>query len=308
MSRRVVLPSVVFSALTALAAVAADSTAAPASLSAGQVVEKNIAAKGGLQAWRAVQTMSFSGKMDAGGKQNVQLPFSMELKRPRKLRVEIEFANDRAVQVYDGANGWKLRPFLGRRDIESFNAEELKSASMESDLDGPLVDYALKGTTVELAGVEKVEGHSAYKLKLTMKGGQVRHLWIDAQTFLEVKIEGTPRRMDGKMRPVEVYYRDFRPVNGLMVPYVLETAVGGSKQTNKMTIEKVVVNPDLEDSRFTKPGLGAAPGASNHPAAGTEPQNPEHGRSSLRYRRWIRPDVPSRTFSITSGIRSRISA
>jgi outer membrane lipoprotein-sorting protein len=177
----------------------------------------------------------------------------MEMKRPRKMRVEIEFANDKAVQVYDGANGWKLRPFLGRRDVEPFSADELKTASMESELDGPLVDYSTKGTQVDLEGVEKVEGHDAYRLKLTTKGGQVRHLWVDAQTFLEVKIEGVPRRMDGKMRPVEIYYRDYKSVNGLIVPYVLETIVQGAKQSHKMTIESVVVNPKLEDSLFAKP-------------------------------------------------------
>ncbi len=231
----------------------AQTSTTPSKLTAVQIVAKNAEAKGGLRAWRAVRSISFSGKMDAGGKQNVQLPFVMEMKRPRKTRVEIEFANDKAVQVYDGANGWKLRPFLGRSDVEQFSAEELKSASMESELDGPLVDYAAKGTKVELAGVEKVEGHDAYKLKLTMNGGQVRHLWVDAQTFLEVKIEGQPRRMDDKMRPVEIYYRDYKSVNGLMVPYVLETTVQGAKQSHKLTIESVAVNPKLEDSLFAAP-------------------------------------------------------
>jgi hypothetical protein len=98
-----------------------------------------------------------------------------------------------------------------------------------------------------------VEGHDAYKLKLTMKGGQVRHLWVDAQTFLEVKIEGIPRRMDGKMHPVEIYYRDYKSVSGLIVPYVLETTVQGVKQSHKMTVESVVVNPKLEDSLFAAP-------------------------------------------------------
>ncbi len=171
----------------------------------------------------------------------------------RKTRLEIEFANDKAVQVYDGANGWKLRPFLGRRVVEPFSADEMKATSMESDLDGPLVDYSTKGTRVDLEGVEKVEGHDAYKLKLTMKGGQVRHLWVDAQTFLEVKIEGIPRRMDGKMHPVEIYYRDYKSVSGLIVPYVLETTVQGVKQSHKMTVESVVVNPKLEDSLFVAP-------------------------------------------------------
>lgn len=231
----------------------ADIPPAPGNPSPAEIVDRNVAARGGLSAWRAVQTMSFAGKLDAGGKQNVQLPFAMEMKRPRKVRVEIEFANDKAVQVYDGENGWKRRPFLGRRDVEPFSAEELKSASMESELDGPLVDYATKGTQVELEGLEKVEGHDAYKLKLTMKGGQVRHLWVDTHTFLEVKIEGLPRRMDGKMRPVEIYFRDYRSVNGLMVPYVLETTVQGVKPSHKMIIESARVNLKMEDSLFARP-------------------------------------------------------
>jgi hypothetical protein len=145
MMRKLFLYYIAIFVLVPLAAIGADTPAASAQLSADQIVGKNIVARGGLQAWRAVQTMSYSGKMDAGGKQNVQLPFVMEMKRPLKTRVEIEFSNDKAVQVYDGANGWKLRPYLGRREVEPFTPDEMKAASMESDLDGPLVDFCLSG-------------------------------------------------------------------------------------------------------------------------------------------------------------------
>ena len=268
---------------------AADAkTPAHPQLSAAQIVDKHIAARGGLQAWRALQTLSVSGKMEAGtadsiarsvkvsrsrraptGKlplqadasaadkaeagNQVQLPFVMEMKRPGKSRVEIEFAGKTAVQVCDGAHGWKLRPFLNRDDVEPFTAEEAKSETDKGDMDGPLVDYAAKGTRVELEKVEAVEGHDAYKLKLTMKSGKVQHIWIDAQTFLDVKIDGIPRRMDGRMHNVYVYQRDFRSVQGLMMPFVLETAVDGYPDTHKMLIEKVAVNPKLDDARFTKP-------------------------------------------------------
>jgi hypothetical protein len=233
----------------------ASSAQAMGNLTAAQLIDKNIAAKGGLQSWRAVQSMTFSGKLDAGGKSKTQLPFVLEKKRPRKTRVEIVFANDTAVQVYDGANGWKLRPYLGRRTVEPYSPEELKSAAFESDVDGPLVDYAGKGSKVELEGVEKVENQDAYKLKVTMKGGQVQHLWLDAGTFLEVKVEGTPRRMDGKMRPVSIYLRDYKTVNGLQVPYVIETAVEGNRDTHKMLVESVAVNSKLDDALFAKPNV-----------------------------------------------------
>jgi outer membrane lipoprotein-sorting protein len=183
----------------------------------------------------------------------VQLPFVMEMKRPGKSRVEIEFAGKTAVQVYDGTQGWKLRPFLNRDDVEPFTAEEAKSQADKADMEGPLVDYTAKGTKVDLEKVEAVEGHDAYKLKLTMKSGKVQHIWIDTQSFLDVKVDGMPRRMDGRMHSVWIYQRDFRSVQGLMMPFVLETAVDGFPGTHKMLIEKVAVNPKLDDSRFAKP-------------------------------------------------------
>jgi outer membrane lipoprotein-sorting protein len=283
-------------------AAAADVAQSPAKLSAADIVDKNVAARGGLQAWRAVQTMSLAGKLGAGGNQRaalsmppaggrggaqtpgsrpaaqtfvtrpteeVQLPFVMELKRPRKMRFELQFNGQTAIQVFDGANGWKLRPFLNRRVVEPYTTDEMKLASMQADLDGPLVDYAAKGTRVDLAGTEKVEDRDTYKLKLTMKSGQAIHVWIDAQTFLEVKIEGNPRQLDGTEHPVEVYYRDYRLVDGLEIPYVMETKVLpvgqnalGLRDTpvppEKIVIDKVVVNPKLDEALFSKPEIGVA--------------------------------------------------
>jgi len=269
MSRKILLACTLL-----VMAISIAEAAETSKLTADQIVDKNVSARGGLRAWREVQALSMTGKMDAGGNnrptipvpgtktgpgmpaprssEQVQLPFVMELKRPRKTRLEIQFHGQTAIQVYDGSNGWKLRPFLNRREVEPFTPEEKKVASLQADLDGPLVDYAAKGTKVESEGIEKVEGKDTYKLKLTMKDGQVQHVWVDAQTFLETKIEGAPRRLDGKYHPTAIYYRDYRLVNGLMVPHVLETTVEGIRQTEKIEIEKVAVNPKLDDSRFAK--------------------------------------------------------
>src|SRR5579863_5338798 len=45
---------------------AGEGKTAPAKLTAAQIVERHIAARGGLQAWHAVQAISWTGKMDAG--------------------------------------------------------------------------------------------------------------------------------------------------------------------------------------------------------------------------------------------------
>jgi outer membrane lipoprotein-sorting protein len=273
---------------SSLALVAADTKTPHANLTAAQIVEKHVAARGGLQTWRAVQAMSWTGKLDAGGgsvdrsrkyiensgkshaskveltanedvvtnsdaDKQVHLPFLVEMKRPSKSRVEIEFAGKTAVQVYDGTNGWKVRPYLNRNDVQPFTAEEAKSEVGRGGLDGPLVDYEAKGSKVELDGVEPIKGHDAYKLKLTTKDGEVKRIWIDTESFLDVKVEGIPRMMDGRIRTVWIYQGDFRSVQGVMIPFVLETAVEGYPNTHKMVIEKVEVNPKLDDALFAKP-------------------------------------------------------
>jgi hypothetical protein len=282
------LLSVLFTLCISTALVAADSKLAPANMSVAQIVDKHVAARGGLAAWHAVQTLSLTGKMDAGSgdsaarseiiaregmgasvkhshsnaapgadnsavKEQVQLPFTLEMKRPGKSRLEIEFAGKTAVQVYDGKNGWKVRPYLNRNDVEPFTAEEAKAESGKADLEPVLFDYAAKGTTVVVEGKEPVEGNDAYKLKLTLKNGDVQHIWIDAKSFLDVKVEGVPRMFDGRMRNVWIYQRDFKAVQGVTVPYVYETAIDGGKQTHKMTVQTVAVNRALDDARFAKP-------------------------------------------------------
>jgi hypothetical protein len=244
-------------------------------MTAAQIVDKNIAARGGLAAWRAVQTMEMKGKMEAGGNQRTamsvpgekvglkvvaprpkdqaQLPFVMYLQRGRKMRVEIEFKGQTAIQVYNGTQGWKVRPFLNRHEVESFTPEELKAASTQTDLDGLLIDYAAKGSKVELESTDQVDGRNAYNLKVTDRNGNARHVWVDAETFLDVKVEGTPRRLDGKYRPVVTYFRDYRSVNGLVMPYLLETAVEGVRDTEKILIENIVSNPRLDESQFAMP-------------------------------------------------------
>jgi hypothetical protein len=274
-------------------ALAADTPSPRPTLSAEEVVARNVQARGGLKQWRAVQSLSWSGKLGAGGnqrtplpvqvpgkgngkmnlptrpKEEAELPFQMDMARTRKVRLELQFAGKTAVQVYDGTNGWKLRPFLNRTDVEPFTDEELKAASEQPDLDGLLVDYSAKGEKVELEGMEKVEDHDTYNLKVTLKDGRAVHVWVDAKTFLEAKVEGTPRRLDGKMHPVEVYYRDFRAVQGIQVPFVLETRVlplsapgKAVRETRvppeKIVIEKVEVNPKFDASHFSKPTVETA--------------------------------------------------
>lgn len=229
-----------------------------------EIIDKNIAARGGLAAWHDVQTLTYQGTIDAGGKPAHELPFVLKQKRSHKSRLEIVFKDQTALQVYDGSQGWKVRPFLNRNEVESYTPAEAKLAAKADDLDGPLVDYQKKGTKIALAGTEQVDGHQAYKLLLTAPDGTKRNLWIDAVSFLEIKMDGEPRKLDGRMHTVQLYFKDFRSEHGLNIPHVQETVVAGVKEPYKMTIAKVSLNDGLDDALFGKPRLQAV--VTNTPA------------------------------------------
>jgi hypothetical protein len=224
-------------------------------LSAAQVVEKNVAARGGADAWRKIQTMAWVGHVESANTTVPTLPFVLELKRPNKTRFEITALGQVAVRVYDGASGWKLRPSRnGKPDLQPYTPDEQKFAHEEQVIDGPLIDFQAKGIAVGLEGLDEVEGHKAYRLRVRLPSGMSHHVWIDAETFLDIKYDRETRTVVGQSATVSVFYRNYRSVEGLQIPTVIETGMGTTQPKNKLVIEKIALNPPLEDWRFAKPG------------------------------------------------------
>jgi outer membrane lipoprotein-sorting protein len=222
-------------------------------LSADQIVEKNVAARGGLDAWRKIETMVWMGHVDSANAPEQNLPFVLAMKRPNKTRFEITVLNKSAVRVFDGKEGWKLNPsVMGSGELRPYTPDELKSAHDEQVIDGMLIDHQAKGVDVALNGVEKVDGRDAYRLGVKLPSGVVRHVWVDAQSFLDVKYDHQARGVHGPVT-VEVKYSDYRSVDGLQIPFTIESGAAASGKRDKLTLDKVSLNPPLDDAMFTRP-------------------------------------------------------
>ncbi len=143
-------------------------------------------------------------------------------------------------------------PFGGKTAPEPMSADEIKQVKEQADIDGPLVDYKEKGTTVELVGKESVEGADAYNLKLTNKDGDVRNMYIDAEHFLPIK-EVMRRSVQGNDMEMEISVGDYKDVGGLKFPHSMDTKVKGMPQGQSMLITKIELNPTIEASRFKMP-------------------------------------------------------
>jgi hypothetical protein len=259
-------------------ALATAQTAAPAKPVSGlpsvdELIAKNIEAHGGIEKIKAVQSIRMTGKMTMG--QGMEAPMVIEMKRPKAMRMEFTVQGMTGIQAYDGKTGWAVMPFGGKKDPEPMNAEDLQEAEENADIDGPLVDYKSKGYTVELIGKEKVEGSDAYKLKVNMKNGTVRYIYLDADTMLEIKNEG--KRM---IRGSEVEFvstiGDYKEVGGLLYPYSIEMGAKDHPEKQNIIIDKIEINPKLDDARYKMPAAAAAeaPGAPKGDAAKAAPGKP----------------------------------
>jgi outer membrane lipoprotein-sorting protein len=231
--------------------------------SADEIVSKYLAARGGIDKIRAVKSERVIGTITFGSETNG--PFVVERKRPLKMHMEISFGEQKFIRVYDGKSaGWTYNPFVPSPSVESMPESELRNILDEADFDGPFVDYKSKGNRLEFVDKEEVLGKTAYKIKLTSKIGEISHFYFDASTGLLLKWEGD-RNIAGKNVPWESFFHDFREVDGLKYPFLIESDAPGTDQTQKISADKIEVNVAIPDSRFEKPTPPPVP-AANSPA------------------------------------------
>ncbi len=228
------------------------------SLSVDQIIAKNVEAMGGMARLKAIKSIRLTGKAGGGP---MEVPFVMEQKRPGSFYQDVTVQNMHLIQAFDGKTGWTINPFAGyggKKDPELMDADALKSAQDQSDIDGPLVDYKDKGHKVEYLGKEDMEGSSTHKLKVTLKNGNIQTIFLDADSFLVIK-QTSKRVVRGTEVETEATLGDYKEVGGVMMPHSMEMGAKGRPEKQKLTIEKVEINPVIDDAKFKMPEKKAEP-------------------------------------------------
>jgi hypothetical protein len=259
----------------ATSAIGGQVVAAP-NLTAAQIVDKHVAALGGLDAWRKIDTMVWVGHLETGNPAAPVVPYMLQMKRPLKRRFEVHLRDETSVRIFNGNDGWKVRPARGGiPELLPYSDEELKSAHDGPGIDGPLFDYQAKGVKVDLETIEELEGHKTYRLSVTLPSGATQHVWIDAQSFLDVQYDRESRTATGQSGVVTVHQRAFKTVGGLKIPHSIVTNAGPGKASETMVIDQVVLNPPLSDAVFARPNVPSRRNLGGF--GGTAPPPPSRG-------------------------------
>jgi hypothetical protein len=224
---------------------------------ADELVAKNIEAKGGATALHNLQALRLTGKMLVQQGQ-IELAYRETKKRPDEVRSEASLQGMTQIQAYDGKDGWKVSPFFGRKDPERMATDDVKALIEDSEIDGALVDWKAKGSTVEYLGTEDVDGTPAHKLKVVRKNGDVSFVYLDPDHFLEIRIV-TQRVRHGAHEEVETDLGDYEQAGGVFIPTSIEVGRKGAQDKQTIVIDKVEANVPVDDTIFHFPGQISLP-------------------------------------------------
>ena len=234
---------------------------------AEELVAKNLAAKGGEEKIKAIKSLRMAARYQEADGFTAQV--TQDAKAPDRLRQSFTLQGMTQVQAYDGASGWQINPFNGRRDAEMLGEDDMRDITEDADFYGPLVDAKAKGETIEYMGHATIDGDDAYKLKVTLKNGDVYYYYLDPDTFLEFRTE-RQQFIRGSVREMVTEFGSYKQVAGVYMPFVITS--GRRKDlanASTVTIASIEANVPVDDQAFKMP---AAPAVSA-PVKGSEPPN-----------------------------------
>ena len=238
-----------------LAALVLTSERSASAQTADEIVEKHLTAIGGRAALGKLTSRSTAGTMTLstpGG----DISGSIETlnQRPNKTRTLINLdltslgAGPMVVdQRFDGTTGYALDSLRGNRDITGGQLEALKNGEFPN----PFLTYKERGVTVEVSGKEKVGEREAYVLLVKPKSGASSRQFIDAESYLPVKLVQKLDLPDLGEVEQTAEFSDFRDVDGVKLPFKMK--VTSAVQTFTITVTKVEHNKKIDESLFAKP-------------------------------------------------------
>ncbi len=221
-------------------------SAAPAAQTAvDDLVAKNLAAKGGVEKLRGVTSVRITGRVKGGRGLST---ITVWTRRPNSMRQEMTTDGQTVVTGFDGTTFWAVNPLLGpgARQLSGPAAERAREEA--EDFDSVLLDYREKGYTVEV--VPSGAGAPPH-LRVTKKNGKVQDIYLDPSTFLEQRISAEVSQ-GGKTVTITTEFANYRPVDGMMVPFTIRQSVNGQVQ-GEVNYDRVQFNLPFDDGLFRMP-------------------------------------------------------
>lgn len=209
---------------------------------AEEVIDKYIAAIGGKEKLKKINSIKVDGQIEVQG---LQIPFTMQAVNNKGVRVDGEFQGNKFIDIITPTQGWAQNPMAGKATLQPLSADELKEKLDQLDIQEPFVDYKEKGSTIESLGKDEEDGNEYFKIKLTTKNKNETTYFFDLKTNLVYKQETTTKQQGQDIKVTTKNY-DYKDTDfGVKMPF--KTDQGGMVMVTK----KVVTNEAVDEKLFT---------------------------------------------------------
>jgi len=237
-----------YNRILAIAILFLISTFASFSQTADEIVDKSIAASGGLDNYKSLKSAKMVAKMSAQG---MEFGITIMIKKSA-IRTEQEMMGQKMLQVTDGKNAWMMSP--QSPEAQPLPAEAISDMKDQSLMaTNKLLKYKEPGAKIEKQGKEKVDGVTCNKIKLTDKDGKSETMSIDADSYLIKKIVS---EVNGTS--VEFTLQDYKKTGKFNAPYKW-IIKAGENQNMEINIATLEYDIPLDDALFTKPASSPKP-------------------------------------------------
>lgn len=227
----------------------AKAEAKPASAAMPQVddlLDKFVSAIGGKEAVQKQTSRIIKGTMEL---EAMNMSGSVEgwSKAPNKNAMVIELSGFGTIRnVFDGSRGWAADPMTGLREL---NGAELAAAARDADFYQPINMKKLY-PKMAVKGKDKVGASEAWVIEAVPAEGDAEKFYFDVSSGLLVRADMERESPQGKM-PVEVYFDDYKEVDGVKIAHTMRQVTPAFSLTIK--ISDVKHNAEIDDAKFGKP-------------------------------------------------------
>ncbi|MCG8461627.1 MAG: DUF1579 family protein [Holophagales bacterium] len=270
------------SAIAAAVVLTIPSLSAAENMSVDELVARHIEARGGSDAWKAVESIRTEGDFESFSKID---PFTRVQLKDRRFYMEYHLGGRPVTKAHDGETAWWINSM---RDpgVKKIKGPDLLVAERQRDFPNPLFDAGKYELT--LIGPSEIDGIETLQIDLKRPDDTSESWHLDPSTYLEVA-RVSPGSDFGRPMPQRTFYDDFRSVDGVMIPHYIETQ--WYTRNRVQHVKSVEINPELDPSIFEMP-----------PPPGMEPWIALAGNWKVSVERTPGPGAPTTTSERSSKI------
>ena len=201
-----------------------------------EVLAKYVEAMGGAKAINAITSRVTKGTVDLAGVSRGG-DYETYAQAPNKSLTVMDVHPMGTIKLgFNGRSGWTSTT----QGLRALKGVELATVARDADLYG-VVRTKNNFAKVTLEGVSKIGFRDVYVLDFTPAVGAVERVYLDSQTYLPVRMN-TARTRGVASEPVEVYFDDWRAVDGVKYPFSI-----------RQRFSKLTFSFDITDIRHNVP-------------------------------------------------------